>query len=90
MLIVEGDELSALCQRGAETRRVSTLLIGAQQPGTQVLIHIDTAIRVLEADEARLIEDALQGLEAAMRGEDFESLFADLIDREPQLPEHLR
>jgi hydrogenase expression/formation protein HypC len=90
MRIIEGDELSALCQRGAETRRVSTLLIGAQQPGTQVLIHIDTAIRVLDVDEARLIEDALQGLEAAMRGEDFESLFADLIDREPQLPEHLR
>jgi hydrogenase expression/formation protein HypC len=90
MRIIEGDEVSALCQRGEATRRVSTMLIGAQQPGTQVLVHIDTAIRVLEADEARLIEDALVGLDAAIRGEDFESLFADLIDREPQLPEHLR
>ncbi len=90
MRIVEGDEVSALCQRGEEIRRVSTLLIGAQQPGTHVLIHIDTAIRVLGADEARLIENALVGLDAALRGEEFESLFADLIDREPQLPEHLR
>ncbi len=90
MRIVEGDEISALCQRGEETRRVSMLLIGAQPPGTQVLIHIDSAIRVLDAKEAQQIEDALRGLAAAMRGEDFESMFADLIDREPQLPEHLR
>jgi hydrogenase expression/formation protein HypC len=90
MRIVEGDEVSALCQRGEETRRISMMLIGRQEPGAQVLIHIDTAIRVLGADEARLIEDALHGLDAAMRGEDFESRFADLIDREPQLPEHLR
>ena len=90
MRIVEGDAFSALCARGDEQRRVSMLLIGAQAPETFVLVHIDTAIRFLEADEARLIEDALQGLEAAMRGEDFESAFADLIGREPQLPEHLR
>jgi hydrogenase expression/formation protein HypC len=90
MRILEGDEMSALCARGDEQRRVSMLLIGAQLPETHVLIHIDTAIRVLDVDEARLIEDALKGLEAAMRGENFDALFADLIDREPQLPEHLR
>jgi len=90
MRIVEGDEISALCARGEETRRVSMLLLGAQEPGTQILVHIDTAIRVLDAEEARLIEDALRGLDAALRGESFESHFADLIDREPQLPEHLR
>lgn len=90
MRIVEGDEISALCARGDETRRVSLLLLGPQEPGAQVLVHIDTAIRVLDAQEARLIEDALLGLEAALRGENFDSHFADLIDREPQLPEHLR
>ncbi len=90
MSIVEGDDISALCQRGAEQRRVSLLLVGAQPVGTQVLVHIDTAVRVLEADEAALIDRALDGLAAAMRGEEFESAFADLVDREPQLPEHLR
>jgi hydrogenase expression/formation protein HypC len=90
MQVLESDEISALCARGDEHRRVSMLLIGAQPPETHVLVHIDTAIRVLDAGEARLIEDALKGLEAAMRGENFDSLFADLIDREPQLPEHLR
>jgi hydrogenase expression/formation protein HypC len=90
MRIVEGDEISALCAREDGVRRVSMLLIGAQARGTQVLVHIDTAIRVLDAQEAQLIDDALRGLEAALRGESFEALFADLIDREPQLPEHLR
>jgi hydrogenase expression/formation protein HypC len=90
MRIVECNDVSALCQRGEESRRVSTMLIGEQQVGTQVLVHIDTAIRVLDEDEARLIDDALHGLEAAMRGQDFESHFADLIDRVPELPAHLR
>lgn len=90
MSVVECDEVSALCRRGDDTRRVSMLLIGAQPPETMVLVHIDTAIRTLEADEARLIDDALRGLDAAMRGENFDDMFADLINREPQLPEHLR
>ena len=90
MRIIEGDEMSALCVRGDEQRRVSLLLVGPQPNGTQVLVHIDTAVRVLDADEAALIDRALDGLAAAMRGEDFEFAFADLTDREPQLPEHLR
>ena len=72
MRIIEGDEMSALCVRGDEQRRVSLLLIGPQPVGTQVLVHIDTAVRLLEADEAALIDRALDGLAAAMRGEDFE------------------
>ncbi|MDI9848810.1 HypC/HybG/HupF family hydrogenase formation chaperone [Rhodoblastus sp. 17X3] len=90
MRIIEGDEMSALCVRGDVQRRVSLLLIGPQPVGTQVLVHIDTAVRLLEPDEAALIDRALDGLAAAMRGEDFESAFADLLNREPQLPEHLR
>ncbi|WP_374544951.1 HypC/HybG/HupF family hydrogenase formation chaperone [Rhodoblastus sp.] len=89
MRIVEGDDISALCERREERRRVSMLLLGPQPIGTQVLIHIDTAVRVLDAEEAGLIDQALDGLAAAMRGEDFGSAFADL-DREPQLPDHLR
>ncbi len=90
MEIIEGDEIAALCRRGTETRRVSMLLVGRQTPGTQVLVHIDRAVRVLDEAEADAIGRAIDGLEAALNGEDFEHLFADLIDREPQLPEHLR
>ena len=46
---------------------------------------------VRRMDQGAMAADALEALEMAMRGEsDFEHLFADLIDREPQLPEHLR
>ena len=90
MQVVEGDEVSALCQRYGETARVTMWLVGAQDPGTWVLTHLGSAMRVLEADEARLIDEALTGLAEAVAGSDFEKRFADLIDREPQLPEHLR
>lgn len=90
MTVIESDEVSALCARGEETRRVSVLLVGPQPVGAKLLIHIDSAVRVLDDEEAALIDQALVGLEAAMRGDDFESAFADLINREPQLPEHLR
>ena len=55
-----------------------------------MLVHLGTAVRVLDDAEADAIERALQGLEAALNGDAFEHLFHDLIDREPQLPEHLR
>jgi hydrogenase expression/formation protein HypC len=89
MTVIESNDATALCARGDDRRRVSVLLVGVQPVGAKVLVHIDSAVRVLDEDEAALIDQALQGLEAAMRGEDFESAFADLINREPQLPEHL-
>lgn len=90
MTIVEGDEFTALAERGAERRRVSMLLVGAQPVGTKILVHIDNAVRVLDAQEAEDISRALDGLAAALNGENFEDAFADLINREPQLPPHLR
>jgi hydrogenase expression/formation protein HypC len=90
MRIVHGDDTGALCERRGDTRRISLLLIGAQPPGTYVLTHLDSAIRVLDEAEARLIDDALDGLARAVEGETFEHLFADLVNREPELPEHLR
>jgi hydrogenase expression/formation protein HypC len=90
MTVIEGDPFSALCGRRGERRRVSMMIVGGQPTGTRVLVHIDAATRVLDVDEARRIDDALDGLEAALKGDDFEHLFADLIGREPQLPEFLR
>jgi hydrogenase expression/formation protein HypC len=90
MTIVETDGLSALCVYGAEQRRVSVMLLSNPPVGAKVLVYIDTAVRLLDDEEARLIGDAIQGLEAALNGENCDRFFADLIDREPQLPEHLR
>lgn len=90
MVVVEGDDMQALVERRDDRRRVSMLLVGAQPVGTTVLVHIDAAVRILDAEEARLIDDGLDGLAAALDGRPFDHLFADLVDREPQLPEHLR
>lgn len=90
MTVIDGDDFSAVCERHGERRRVSTLLVGRQAAGARLLVHLDSAMRVLDADEAEAIDRALDGLAAASEGRAFEHLFADLIDREPELPEHLR
>lgn len=90
MTVIECDDAVALCERHGERRQVGVALIGRQPPGSWLLVHIDTAVQALQAEEARLIDNALAGLEAAMRGESVDHLFADLADREPELPEHLR
>lgn len=90
MTIVETDGISALCEFHGEQRRVSMLLLSHPPVGAKVLVFIDTAIRLLDEEEARLIGDAILGLGAVLNGEDCDRFFADLIDREPQLPEHLR
>lgn len=82
---------AALCREGSTERRVSTLLLDAPpEPGQWLLVHIDTAIRAIDAEEARLVGDALRAVSAAADGAPFEHLLADLIEREPELPPHLR
>lgn len=90
MTIAETDGMSALCEYGRERRRVSVLLLSNPPVGAKVLVYIDTAIRLLDEEEAHLIADAIKGLEAALKGEDCGRFFSDLMGREPQLPEHLR
>lgn len=90
MRVVAGNDCIAQCERHGAIASISMMLVGAQAPGTHVLTHLGSAIRVLDADEARAIDDALAGLAEAVEGRDFESLFADLLNREPELPAHLR
>jgi hydrogenase expression/formation protein HypC len=89
MTVLSGDAAQAICARKGETAVVSMLLVGAQPPGARVLVHLGAAMRVLDPAEAAAIDAALDGLEAALNGEGFEHFFADLIDREPQLPAFL-
>jgi hydrogenase expression/formation protein HypC len=90
MTVVEGDAFEALCDRRGESHAVSMALVGAQPAGTKVLVHVGTAVRVLDPLEAAQIDDALDAVEKALAGENVDHLFADLVDREPQLPEFLR
>ncbi|OHV80082.1 HypC/HybG/HupF family hydrogenase formation chaperone [Ensifer sp. LCM 4579] len=90
MRVVAGSDVTAQCERRSATSTISLMLVGPQPAGTWLLTHLGSAIRVLKAEEARAIDDALAGLAEAVEGREFECLFADLISREPELPSHLR
>jgi len=90
MVVISDEGGVALCERRGERERISMLLIGPQPAGTKVLAHLGAAVRVLDNLEARQIDDALDAVTAALRGENVDHLFADLVDREPELPEFLR
>lgn len=92
VLQIEADGDYALCGDGEQQERIDLRLVGAQPAGAWVLAFNGAARRVLDAAEAAQIRSALQALSAALQGqtEGFDALFADLVGREPQLPEHLR
>lgn len=90
MTILEGDAFEALCERRGETQRVSMLLLGAQPVGARVLVHLGSAVRLLGDLEARQIDDALDAVQEALTGKNVDHRFADLVDREPQLPDFLQ
>ena len=90
MTVLEGDDYVALCEWRGETQRVSMLLIGAQLVGAKVLVHLGSAVRLLDDLEATQIDDALNAVQEALEGKNVDHRFADLIDREPQLPDFLR
>lgn len=80
----------AWCLHEGSEVAINTELVGPQAVGTWLLTFLGTAREVLNEVRAREIQQALRGLSAALSGQDYEHYFQDLIDREPQLPEHLR
>ena len=90
MRIVEAGATSAIAERGGVRARLDTMLIDAPAAGDFVLAFQGRAVRVLPADEAARIDDALLAMERVLQGDGAVApLFADL-DREPELPPHLR
>ncbi|MFA9461601.1 HypC/HybG/HupF family hydrogenase formation chaperone [Thiohalorhabdus methylotrophus] len=90
MQIQEQQPGRALVAGRGEERWVSTLLVDDPGPEAWVLVHLDAARQVLSAEEAARVGAALDGLEAALRGESVDAYFPDLVDREPPLPDFLR
>lgn len=93
MQVIESGEGYALCRARDrnETERVDTLLVGDLAPGSWVLIFLGAAREVLDETTAFQISDALTALDMAMQGDhSIDHLFADLVDREPQLPDFLK
>lgn len=86
-----GAALCGLADDDQQTRLVDTsLLEHPPRSGDWLLVHVNIAIRAVDAREAKQISDALLAVSRAAAGEPFEHLLADLINREPRLPAHLR
>jgi hydrogenase expression/formation protein HypC len=81
----------ALGEGRGQREMLDMMLLGEQPIGTWVLAFRGAALRVLSLDEARQTNDALDALEAVLAGDcDVDAHFADLVDREPVLPDHLK
>ncbi|KAB1083008.1 HypC/HybG/HupF family hydrogenase formation chaperone [Neorhizobium galegae] len=90
-IIIETGQLQARARSRNGEAIVDMALVGDQPVGTHVLVFLGAAREVLDAQLAGQIADALEAMDRIMAGDsDIDHLFADLINREPQLPEHLR
>ena len=71
---------------------VDMTLVGPQAPGTWLLTFVGSAREVMAAEAAARVDAALDALNAVLEGDTttIDAAFADLVSREPTLPEHLR
>lgn len=91
MRVVESGPFNATCEGMGRRAEIDMRLVGPQPEGAWVLTFLDAAREVIDADEAAKIADALSALQFAMQGDaPPEHLFADLVDREPELPDFLK
>lgn len=91
MQVVTVEGSYAWCDSRNGRSRLNTMLVGEVQPGQWLLAFLDTAREAIDAERAALINAALDALEIVASGGDaFDSCFADLVGREPQLPDFLR
>jgi hydrogenase expression/formation protein HypC len=83
---------SALAVGRGEHTRLDAMLLQDLQPGGWVLAFRGVALRTLSDVEAAQTNAALDALEAVLAGDgaSIDAHFRDLVDREPQLPAHLR
>lgn len=91
MQLVATDGGRAVGVGRGQRESLDLMLVGEQPVGTWVLAFCGAARRVLGEDEARQTNAALDALEAVLAGASDVSIhFADLVEREPTLPEHLK
>jgi len=86
---------TALCEGRNGVERLDTLLTGPLVPGQWVLGFLGAAREVIDAERAAQVGEALLALESILHGgadndDVIRAAFADLVDREPQLPDFLR
>ncbi|MCJ2182802.1 HypC/HybG/HupF family hydrogenase formation chaperone [Novosphingobium sp. 1949] len=91
VLAIEGPG-HALCEDRGTQVLIDTLLVGEVAVGDWLMTFLGAAREKMDEEAARRSLAALTALEAIMNGQeaDIAAAFPDLVDREPQLPPHLR
>ncbi len=67
--VIEAGEFVALCRGRNGEEHVNMMLVGSQPEGTWVVNFLGSAREVISAEDAAIINKALDGLAAVMRGE---------------------
>ena len=92
MQVVESRDLIAICRNDEEQRqeKVDMSLVGAQPEGTWVLVFMGAAREVIAPETLDQVLQARKAMAAALSGEPVDQFFADLVNREPELPDFLK
>lgn len=95
MQVLEMRGTHALCIADGQTELIDMLLVGEQAQGTWILNFLGAAREVISPEYAEQMRQALTALNlisqnSVPNANQLDTLFADLIGREPPLPEHLR
>ena len=91
MQVVEAYDGYALCEADGQRKHVNTLMVGDVSIGSWLLVFLDNAREILSSEDAGRLKDALKAVEMAVSGNaDVDHLFADLVGREPLVPEFLK
>lgn len=95
MQVLEMRGTQALCSADGEQALIDMLLVGDQPTGTWILNFLGAAREILSPEYATQIRQALSALNLISQNQtpsshQLDALFADLIGREPPLPEHLQ
>lgn len=91
MQVVETGFGEARCKNGEAIETIDTALVSDLEPGEWVMVFLGAAREKISAEYAHQCRDALAALQTVMGGgNDYEHLIADLIDREPELPDFLK
>lgn len=92
MQVIEAEESYAVCRgRDGNLARIDTMLVGSVQSGQWLMTFLGGAREILNEQQAEQVNSALNALAAVSQGvSDVDVHFADLVGREPQLPDFLR
>ena len=95
MQVLRMEGTAAVCESRNGLERLDTLLTGPLMPGQWVLGFLGAAREGIDAERAGQVAAALQALESLLHADGgadalVRAGFADLVEREPQLPDFLR